>query len=499
MGSRSDFGRLWSAYAVSTYGTWLAFGAFPLIAVQVLHSSAFAVSLLEAAGLAVAAIIAVPLGPWIDHRPKRPVMIAMDLVRFFAMASVPVTYFFGLLSYGQLLVVSVVAATANIAFAAASGAYLKYLVRGERLLVANGRFEGTNWVATAAGPPLGGALVGLLGPVVTILADAFSYLLSAFAVLRIRGGDVAAVRDPATGLRGADLLSGRWFIRHDPVLRGLFLNSALVGGLIMATAPLLAVLLLGEYHFPAWQYGLAFGIPALGGFVGARLSARLVRRYGRYRVMRVSGWLRSLFPLGLAFVQPGLPGLLTVIVVEGLLITCMGIFNPISATERLQRIPADHAARVLTTWSVGNKLVQATLMVVWGVLATFTGPLIAITISGVLLLATPLLLPGSEFGDGGDGLAGHPQIGADATEQPAGRDVVHGGGGHEPPGTRPGGKRAQLTDDRGADTASAAGTSQPGADFDRILARFQPRRSDDPVIDDDDIRGLHRAGRRDRS
>jgi MFS family permease len=389
----SDFGRLWSAYAVSTYGTWIAFGAFPLIAVQVLHSSAFAVSLLEAAGLAVAAIIAFPLGPWVEHRPKRPVMIAMDLVRFLAMASVPVAYFLGLLFYGQLLVVSVISGTASIAFTAASGAYLKYLVRSDHLLTANGRFEGTSWVATAAGPPLGGALIGLLGPVVTLMADALSYLLSALGVLRIRGGDVATPHDPATGLRGADLLGGWRFILHDRALRRLFLNSILVSGLIMATVPLLAVLLLGEYHFPAWQYGLAFGVPALGGFVGARLSARLVRRYGRHRVMTVSGWLRSIFPLGLAFVHPGITGLLTVIVVEGLLITCMGVFNPIYATERLQRTPADHAARVLSTWSVSGKLVQAALMVIWGILATLTSPLAAITISGVLLLATPLLLP----------------------------------------------------------------------------------------------------------
>ncbi|MFD0783370.1 MFS transporter, partial [Micromonospora azadirachtae] len=192
-----DFGRLWSAYAVSTYGTWLAFGAFPLIAVDVLDAPAFAVSLLEAAGLAVAAVVAYPLGPWAEHRAKRPVMIAMDLVRFVAMASVPIAYVLGLLSYGQLLVVSVVSGAASIAFSAASGAYLKYLVRGDHLLVASGRFEGTSWVATAAGPPLGGALVGLLGPVATVMADAFSYLLSALGVLRIRGGDVAAPRDLA--------------------------------------------------------------------------------------------------------------------------------------------------------------------------------------------------------------------------------------------------------------------------------------------------------------
>jgi hypothetical protein len=82
-----------------------------------------------------------------------------------------------------------------------------------------------------------------------------------------------------------------------------------------------------------------------------------------------------------------------VIVVEGLLITCMGVFNPIYATERLQRTPTDRAARVIGTWSVSSRLVQAALMLVWGALAGLTSPLTAITVSGVLLLATPLLLP----------------------------------------------------------------------------------------------------------
>jgi hypothetical protein len=81
--------------------------------------------------------------------------------------------------------------------------------------------------------------------------------------------------------------------------------------------------------------------------------------------------------------------------VEALLITSIGIFNPISATERLQRTDAGHVAQVLTAWSVGSKLAQAALTAVGGVVATLTSPLTAITIAGVLLLATPLLLPTS--------------------------------------------------------------------------------------------------------
>ncbi|MBB5113611.1 MFS family permease [Micromonospora echinospora] len=246
---------------MSTYGTWLAFGAFPLIAVRVLDSSAFAVSLLEAAGLAVAAVLAVPLGPWVAYRPKLPVMVATDLVRFAALASVAAAYALGVLSYGQLLVVAVVCGTAGITFTAASGAYLKSLVRGDRLLAANGRFEATSWAATAAGPPLGGALVGLLGPVVTITADAVSHLLSALAVRRIRVGDTAAPRVPAGSSRAADLGVGWLFVRRDPVLWRLFLNSVLVGGLIMATAPLLAVLLLGEYRWRPGSTGWSSASP----------------------------------------------------------------------------------------------------------------------------------------------------------------------------------------------------------------------------------------------
>src|SRR6187401_757265 len=116
-----QFGWLWAAFAISTVGTWLAFDALPLIAILVLHAGPTAVSMLAAAGLAVGAVVAIPLGPWVEFRRKRPVMIAMDLTRFAAIVSVPVAFALGWLSFAQLLVVSVVVGAADIAFTAASG------------------------------------------------------------------------------------------------------------------------------------------------------------------------------------------------------------------------------------------------------------------------------------------------------------------------------------------------------------------------------------------
>ncbi|GAB3000383.1 MFS transporter [Streptomyces pseudoechinosporeus] len=392
-----QFGWLWAAYATSTFGTRLAFDAFPLIAVLVLHAGPAEVSALAAAGLAVGAAVAVPLGPWVEFRRKRPVMVAMDLTRFAALMSVPAAFALGLLSFTQLLVVAVVVGAADIAFRAASGACLKALVRPEDLLVANGRFESTMWTATALGPPLGGAAIGLFGPVTTLVADAVSYLLSALGIRAIGGKEPRPVRTDAPRLRAGDLLEGWRYILTHPALRPLFFNTILVSSLIMATSPLLAVLMLGPLGFAPWQYGLAFGAPCVGGLIGSRLARPLVARFGRHKVMLTAGTLRACWLLGLAFIGPGAGGLVLVIAVELGLITCMGVFNPVYATYRLEHTPTDRVARTLAAWSVTNNATVAAMTALWGVLAGITSPRTAIAIAGLLILTTPLLLPWHDY------------------------------------------------------------------------------------------------------
>ncbi len=382
------FGWLWAAYAVSTFGTWLAFDAFPLIAILVLHAGPAQVSLLAAAGLAVAAAVAVPFGPWVERRRKRAVMMAMDGLRCVALSSVPVAYALGWLTFVQLLIVAVVVGAADIAFRAASGACLKALVPGEELLRANGRLESTLWTATALGPPVGGAAIGVFGPVVTVIANAVSFLLSALGIRAMGGDSEPGVR----GAPGGGVLAGWRHILGSDALRPLFLNTVAVNGLILATAPLLAVLMLRDLGFAPWQYGLAFSVPCLGGLVGARVSRRVVHRHGRDRVLRVAGTLRAGWSIGLAFVGPGLAGLALVMVLEAGMITCIGVFNPVFATTRLEATPPDRVARVLSAWSVTSNATVAVMTAVWGLLAAVTSPRAAIAAAGVLMLATPLLL-----------------------------------------------------------------------------------------------------------
>ena len=405
------FGWLWAAYAVSAYGTGFGFGAFPLIAILVLHSGPTQVAVLAAAGRAVGALVAVPLGPWVEFRRKRPVMVAMDLTRFAALMSIPAAFALGLLSFAQLLVVSVVVAAADIAFKAAGGAYLKALVPPEDLLVANGRFESTTWTATTVGPPLGGAAIGLFGPVTTVLADAVSYLLSALGIRAIGGTEPhptrtapsnapttaqATVQTGAPRQRAGDLLEGWRYLLTNPALRPLFLNAIVVNGLIMASEPLLAVLLLGRLGFTPWEYGLVFASPCIGGLVGSRMARGLVARFGQHRVLLTSGVLRACWPVGLAFVRPGAPGIVLIVIVQLGLVTCIGVFNPVLATYRLNHTEPDRIARTLSAWSISSSATIAALTAAWGLLAAATSPRTAIAAAGILLLATPLLLPRRE-------------------------------------------------------------------------------------------------------
>ena len=387
------FGWLWGAYGTSALGTWLAFGAFPLIAIRVLHAGPAEVAALSSAGAAVGAAVAVPLGPWVEFRRKRPVLMAMDLARCAALLTIPAAFALGVLTFVQLLLVSVVVAAADITFRAASGAYLKTLLPDEDLLVANARFQSTTWTTTIIGPPLGGAAIGLLGPVATVVADAVSYLLSALGVRATGGHEPRPARREATRLRAGDLLDGWRYILADATLRPLLFNTTAFNGLLMATEPLLAVLMLGRLGFTPWQYGLAFAAPSIGGLLGSRLARPLATRYGQHRVLVAFGTLRALWPVGLAFLRPGTGGLLLVTGVElGLIFSC-GVFGPVYATYRLTRTATDRVTRTLSAWTVTTKASTALLTAVWGVLGGLLGPRTALGLAGVLLLATPLLLP----------------------------------------------------------------------------------------------------------
>ncbi|TWD12897.1 putative MFS family arabinose efflux permease [Streptomyces sp. T12] len=388
-----DFRRLWGAYAVSAAGSAVGMGALPLIALLVLDSSAFQVSVLAALSALASALIALPLGVRIEHQYKRPVMITADLARCVLLASIPVAMAFDRLTFTQLCVVGVLQTAASVAFDAASGAHLKALVLPEHRLRANSLLETTNWISVSAGPPVGGLLIGALGAAATMVVDALSFLWSAVGIRRIRQPEPAPPARATAAHLGRDIAAGWQYLLRHPGLRPLFFNALLFGGSVMMASPLMAALMLDELGLAPWQYGLALGLPCLGGVLGSRLTPLLTRRFGQRRVLLVSGVARTLWTILLPLTPSGGLGLFVIVAADFGLLFSAGVFNPSFTTYRMAATPDAFMSRVGTSWSVGAKTCQAAFVIAGGVIAVAAGVRGALLIAGLLCMASALLLP----------------------------------------------------------------------------------------------------------
>lgn len=394
MAPGADFRRLWIAYATSEAGSAVGSGALPLVAVLVLHVPPFQVSLLAALAGVTAALIGLPAGPFIEFHRKRPAMITADVVRCLALASVPPAIGLHVLTYPQLCVVAICQTAGAIVFNAASGAHLKALVAPEDRAAANGRFEATFWTVYSAGPPLGGAITSGLGIPVTVAIDAVSFLGSAYGVRKLRAPEPAPpTRRAGSSARWAEIIDGWRYIARYRDLRALFVNSQVFGAGLMATTPLLAVLLLRDLRFPPWQYGLALGLPCVGGVLGALALKPLAARFGSRRVLLASGVGRAIWTCLFAIVPAGVGGLLLVIAAETLALGGSGVFNPAFATLRMEATEDAYLSRVIACWSISSRSSQPLGIVLGGALAALFSVRVALLVCGVIVGLSGLLLP----------------------------------------------------------------------------------------------------------
>jgi MFS transporter len=392
-GSGPRVRRAWAAYAISQAGSGIGAGALPLVAILLLDASDWQISLLAAvAGVAGAAAV-VPLGPWIEFHRKRPVMVGADLLRGVTLLSVPVAAWAGGLTFGQLCLVAAAQTIGTILSSAASTAFLKSLVPGDQLVLVNARWESTMWTASTFGPPAGGVLVSWLGALTALLVDAASFLLSAITLGRIWHCEPAPAA-PAVGRHSmAEMTAGWRHIGAHPVLFRLFGHALVFGGCIVASTPLIAVLMLRDLGFSPAQYGLALGVPCAAGVLGSVLAPRIIRRAGLMPTLLVAGAARCLW-MGVVPFAPGTTaGLVLIIAADTMLLLCAGVFNPAFTTYRMRAVADGYLARVTAAWAVSSKVAQPMVIAAAGVAAAAVGARAALLMLAGVLLASMVVLP----------------------------------------------------------------------------------------------------------
>ena len=299
-----DFLLLWSGETVSQLGTMVSHLALPLLAATALGASPWEMGLLVAAERAAFLLVGLPAGALLDRVRRRPVMIAADLVRFLLFASIPVTWWFGALTFAQLVAVALLAGIATVFFDVGYQSVLPSVVGRAGLVEGNAKLESTRAASETAGPALGGGLVQLVGAANAVLLDALSYLVSAAFLVRMRTPEPPPARDPARSLRG-DMAEGLRYVLGHPLLRPIALctgTANLFSGVLHAVAVLF---LARDLSQPAGVIGLVLGAGSAGGVLAALTAGQWIRRLGQGRTLVTAPLVTAPITLALPLTTAG--------------------------------------------------------------------------------------------------------------------------------------------------------------------------------------------------
>jgi predicted MFS family arabinose efflux permease len=331
-----DFRLFWTGETINGAGSAMATIAMPLLAIKVLHVSAFMVGLLTACAYLPWLLVSLPAGALIDRLPTRKVMLICDAVASALYASVAVAAWLGILRFGYVLTVACLAGTANVLFATGYLVQLPTLVPPDRLIEGNVRLQTGVSISQFSGPSLSGCAIQALGAASALLFNAASFVVSAVCLLRLRSPD----RVPAYSTAGIweNIAGGLRFVRHDRYLRRIVAWAALSNLGFGGYEALVVLFLVGCMHLSSFGVGLLVTMTGGGAVIGAMVANRIVRRFGSARALLAATTFALPFALLAVCTAPG-PRLLFFI--AGIVVATGGISiaNVIIASFRQSYTP----------------------------------------------------------------------------------------------------------------------------------------------------------------
>ena len=286
---RRDVRILMAAQSASTFGSFITRAALPLLAIIGLGISAEEAAIIAGVDLIAATLASQIAGVWIDRLPRRPVMIAADLLRALLLASIPLAAFMtGGVSLLHLILVSAASGACSTAFDIAERSYLAGLVPTPDLRSVLAKVLGIRGAAEFFGFGAAGLLVGSIGGPAAIGVDALTYVASALLLTALR------VREPRLSkatTRQSFLVEAEEGLRRTwaiPILRPLIASSAAIGiyfGLFRSAYMIYVVRTLG---LSPEVVGFIIASGGIASFAGGLLTERISLALGTGRAISVS-------------------------------------------------------------------------------------------------------------------------------------------------------------------------------------------------------------------
>jgi MFS family permease len=419
----ADFLRLWSAQAISAFGSRITRTALPIIAVVTLGQPEAVIGVLAAMQLVPGVILAMVAGGLVDRGRKRRILITADLIRAALVASLTGAWALGTLSEShaagamiQVIVVGAGVGAATALFQITDVAYLPALIGRRYLAEGNARLETTEAIAEITGPASAGVLIGALGAPLAVAIDAASYVWSAIMLGRIRGdardrgaasaalhppADRDAVHAPELDAAASAMRTGRDFqigmraVFGHPMVRPLVLTVMLwsvVGGFFIAlyTPYCLRTIGLSERTF-----GVIIAMGGVGSLAGAMLARSLTRALGLGRTLLVTSTLSLACTLFIPIAASGTSRAMTIgfLVAHQLFGDGFSVaFVVLAVTLRQTVLPRDVLGRANAAIYVSTTGVLIVAAVLAGVLASLIGIRAAVWVGLLIGLVAPLPL-----------------------------------------------------------------------------------------------------------
>jgi len=281
-----NFWTFWSAGAISGVGSAVTAVALPLTAVSVLHATALEVSVVTAARYVAWLVMGLPAGVISQRLPLRGVQVGMDLVRFAAIASIPLAWYAGRLTVAHLALAALAVSFSTVLFDVSNSTFLPSIVPPAQLADRNSLTSATHATTELGGPSLGGLLVQTAGAVPALIADAVSYLLSASL---LRTLPARRVERPEAWPRVGTMIREGWrFVVDHPVMRPSMICTTAVNFVCGAQLALFPLYLVRGLGVRPLLVGLLLATEGVGSLVGAALTPSLIRRLGSGRAVRLA-------------------------------------------------------------------------------------------------------------------------------------------------------------------------------------------------------------------
>ena len=252
----------------------LSLAAVPIVAVMALRAGPGEIGALNTAQSLPFLLLAIPLGLWADRHSRRRLMVVAESLRALALAALLLASVGGQVTLAWLALLGFIGATGTVGFNVAAPALVPALVPREQLGAANGRLELARSLAFAAGPALGGALVGYAG---AGAAFAVATALSVAAILLLRRlpeppRSLAAARHP-----WLELKDGARLVWQHALLRPVLLTAIVwnIAWFVLQAAYVPHAM--GALGLDAGGVGLTLACYGAGMVLGALAAPRVLR------------------------------------------------------------------------------------------------------------------------------------------------------------------------------------------------------------------------------